>query len=623
MATQPSRNDPSDPETQYSADENVEEPLVLRSAKNLILPLQIPDQWEEQPLLPPTVKRSSDVSPVLAFNATTQILDQRTQRFHKVRLSVKPGVAEGESTVLLQSDSIPIEGTWRVSLYAETGLGASVAFSAEQIELHHGMSPGIYAIKLTSADVPVSHFTISLAPFNLPEALQAGENYVARRQYIRATAVLSAAAERYPESADAQDLLMLTETLATADPAAYLKEQSEFGVVRSASDVAKRLRELLASTKSKFGKRMAAIFAARSLDRAAIPDEVVARIAQESASMAVLQVMAALKEILATRENSSKDPALLEFLIGVTKRLDEVEILRRELGDRIELLRQDTLRSADEKFSLVQTDLQRYSDEIARIRVATTDYSPYFAEKLGQPCWDWIGPEARTMFNTGEDIFRYVSSHPISSAPDFTPALLNLCRCLEMMLNSELKSPCLAIRDAVRRQTVVKQDMRTAMPQLDLDFALADCDKNMSIGQIGSLMRVGKFVNRFRPALLGAEAKVLLAAPGGPADIVQFAILNHIGSEFRNGKIHPQRDNPRIFTDLREMQRARKLILGFDEEHVDLPVPLLNKIRFGQGLSDAESKDIEKKLSEGWAGFPGLVSLLWQALGQTQKTRSA
>jgi len=104
---------------------------------------------------------------------------------------------------------------------------------------------------------------------------------------------------------------------------------------------------------------------------------------------------------------------------------------------------------------------------------------------------------------------------------------------------------------------------------------------------------------------------------------VQFAILNHIGSEFRNGKIHCQRDNPRIFADRRDMQRARKLILGIDEERVDLPVPLLNKIRFVEGLSDTESKEIEKKLSEGWAGFPGLVTLLWQAFGQTQKTRSA
>jgi len=51
------------------------------------------------------------------------------------------------------------------------------------------------------------------------------------------------------------------------------------------------------------------------------------------------------------------------------------------------------------------------------------------------------------------------------------------------------------------------------------------------------------------------------------------------------------------------MQRARKLILGIDEERVDLPTPLLNKIRFGEGLSEVESKEIEKKLSEGWLDF--------------------
>jgi hypothetical protein len=47
-----------------------------------------------------------------------------------------------------------------------------------------------------------------------------------------------------------------------------------------------------------------------------------------------------------------------------------------------------------------------------------------------------------------------------------------------------------------------------------------------------------------------------------------------------------------------------------------------NKIRFSEALSDTESKEIEKKLSEGRAGFPGLVTPLWQAFGQKQRTRS-
>jgi hypothetical protein len=627
MATKPLQSDPSGSDTEYSENEAAEElqpVLILRTAKSLILPLRIPALWKQQPLALAVPTRSIETLPNVPFKATTHVLDPGTQRTHPITLSIGPGIDEGSANVSLQSDSIQNEGNWRAYLYRGTQLRDSVPFTDGFLKLHHGLPAGIYTVKLTRADAPVlPALTVALGPFSLPEALQAGRVYVARRQYIRATAVLGDTAERYPENADAADLLVLAETLATADSDAYQKEQSEFGVMRSRTDTASHLRDILASTKTKFRNRMASIFAARSLDRASIPDDVIAKIAQETVSVVVLQVMGALKERLATREDSSKDQALMEALNGVTKRLEEEQVLRRELSDRIELLRQDTLRSDDEKFSLVQTDLQRYSDEIARIRVTTTDYSPYFAEKLGQPCWDWIGPDARKMINTGEDLFHYFSSHPISSEPDFTPALLEFCRCLEMMLNYELKSPCLAIRDTVRRQAVVQKDIRTALPQLNLNYALADCDKNMSIGQITSLVRIGKFVNRFRPTLLTAEAKAVLEAPGGPVDIVQFAILNHIGSDFRNGKIHSQRDNPRIFTDRREMQRARKLILGIDEEHVDLPMALLNKIRFVEGVSDSESKEIEKKLSEGWAGFPGLVTLLWQAFGQTQTTRSA
>jgi hypothetical protein len=627
MATKPLQDDPSGPDTEYSENEAAEElqpVLVLRTARSLILPLRIPALWKQQPLAVPVPKRSTKTLPNVPFEATTHVLDPGTQRTHTLTLSIGPGIDDESVDISLQSDSIRNEGGWRAYLYRGTQLRDAVPFTDGHVELHRGLPAGMYTIKLTSADASVlPALTVALGPFNLPEALQAGETYLAQRQYIRAEAVLSDAAEHYLENADTQDLLMLAHTLAIADPAAYLKEESEFGVMRSRSDTAKQLRELLASTKAKFGKRMASIFAARSMDRTAIPDDVIAKIAQETASVVVLQVMGALKEHLATREDSSKDRALLDALNGVTKRLEQVEVLRRELSDRIELLRQDTLRSADEKFSLVQTDLQRYSYELARIRVTTTDYSPYFVEKLGQPCWDWIGTDAQEMFNTGEDLFHYFSSHPISAEPDFTPALLEFCRCLEMVLNYELKSPCLAIRDTVRPQVLVQKDIRTAMPQLDLNYALANCEKNMSIGQIASLMRIGKFVNRFRPTFFPAKAMSVLASPGWPADIVQFAVLNHIGSEFRNGKIHCQRDNPRIFTDRKEMQCARKFILGIDEEHVDLPTPLLKKIRHVEGLSDSEGKEVEKKLPEGWAGFPGLVTLLWQAFGQTQTTRSA
>jgi hypothetical protein len=69
---------------------------------------------------------------------------------------------------------------------------AGVSFTDGYVELHRGLPAGTYTVKLTSAGAPVlPALTIALEPFSLPEALEATKTYVARRQYIRATAVLS------------------------------------------------------------------------------------------------------------------------------------------------------------------------------------------------------------------------------------------------------------------------------------------------------------------------------------------------------------------------------------------------------------------------------------------------
>src|SRR5207244_3770872 len=73
MATQPSRDNPSGPDTESSQSENIQElesVLVLRTAKSLILPLRIPDQWQEQPLPTAAPSRSTGASPIVSFKAT-------------------------------------------------------------------------------------------------------------------------------------------------------------------------------------------------------------------------------------------------------------------------------------------------------------------------------------------------------------------------------------------------------------------------------------------------------------------------------------------------------------------------------------------------------------------------
>src|SRR5712691_3177164 len=356
MAPEPLRDEPSSLETEYSQSDNVEElgpVLILRTAKSLILPLRIPDQWEEQrlPAAPPT--RSTEAFPAVAFNATTQILDPQTQRSLRVRLSIRPGVDDEHSIAFLYSDSIPMAETWRASLYAGTRLRASMPFTDAQVELDRAMSPGIYTIELTSAGAPISRFILALEPFNLPEALQAGEAYLARRQYIRAAAVLSATAERYPENADAQDLLVLAEALATTDPAACLKEQSEFGVARSAGSMAREASRVFQQARVKFGERVGTLIAGRALDASAVSDAALARSAEATVSIAVLRSLMRLKEQLDLDKSAENEP-LLRVLGVIDSRQEHLKTLNGELSNRLDAVRSDAQATDDEKFALAE-----------------------------------------------------------------------------------------------------------------------------------------------------------------------------------------------------------------------------------------------------------------------------
>ena len=138
MATKPLQDDPSGPDTEYPESENIQELqsiLVLRTAKSLILPLRIPDHWEEQRLPATPTTRSIGDSPVLAFKATAHVLDPKTQRPHAITLTVGPGIDDGSANIFLQSDSIRNEGSWRAYLYRGTELRAGVPFADGYVEL--------------------------------------------------------------------------------------------------------------------------------------------------------------------------------------------------------------------------------------------------------------------------------------------------------------------------------------------------------------------------------------------------------------------------------------------------------------------------------------------------------
>lgn len=104
-------------------------------------------------------------------------------------------------------------------------------------------------------------------------------------------------------------------------------------------------------------------------------------------------------------------------------RLERLENLNGELAHRIDAVRQDAVRSVDEKFMLVSQTLARFSDDMAQTCIAVPDYEPFFREELGEACWDWIGVEVQRVFITARIC---TGTKPASPQP---PMLTLLRRC--------------------------------------------------------------------------------------------------------------------------------------------------------------------------------------------------
>jgi len=613
---QPSRDDPSDSKTESSQSENTQElepVLVLRTAKSFILPLRIPDKWQEQPLsaAPPT--RSTGASPIVPFKATTHVLDPGTQRTHTVALSIGPGI-DDDANIVLRSDSIRMEGTWRASLYAGTALKTDVPFADERVELHHGLPAGIYTIKLRSGDAPVlPALTIALEHFNLPEALQAGETYLGRRQYIRAEAVLSDAAERYPESVDAQDLLVLAHAMAAADPAAWQEEQAEFGVFRSVENLTRQASRAFQEARSKFGERVGTLIAGRTLSASAVSDAALAKSNEAAVSTAVIRSLMLLKEKLESDKSAEIQP-LLRVLGVIAGRQEHLETLAGELDEGLDAVRSDAQATDDDRFVLSKQLLQRYTDEIAQSRIASPDYGPFFREKLGEACWNWMGADVQRVLNTAEDLYRYQAGKPPGARADFTAPVLEICRGVEDLLNDKLGRSCRSIQDAVNRDSGARKTALTEYSENTLKDVLKPED-SMSMWKIATILRLGRLIQASRLDIFDPRLGVLLAFSPGPADIEQVVFLSYITAELRNGKVHTAE-----YTSPNGIRIARKLVLGLDEERVGHG-SIREWIKSSRFRKDAQQ--LYEQFSGTWAEFPGIVPSLWRALGAAAPAAAA
>jgi hypothetical protein len=175
-------------------------------------------------------------------------------------------------------------------------------------------------------------------------------------------------------------------------------------------------------------------------------------------------------------------------------------------------VRSDAQATDDEKFAVAEQLLQRYTDEIAESRIASPDYKPFFREELGEACWNWIGAEVQRVCNTAEELYRYQEAKPRSERADFTPPVLEICRGFEELLNDKVGGFCKNIQDAINGNSDCTD---TALKDVSEDTlnGLLKPERSMSMGKIGTILRLGRLIHAARPKAfdpkLGGASRVL------------------------------------------------------------------------------------------------------------------
>jgi hypothetical protein len=493
----------------------------------------------------------------------------------------------------------------------------SVPLMDARVELAASLPYGFYALTISSDGVPFVRLKFAIELFSLPDAIETAREFLSRRQYVRAFAVLTDTTQRHPENPDVQDLLCVAHALIASDPKAYAREQEEFVVFRGSGEIAKQALRAFQNARSRFGERVGALIAGRTLDASAVSDEGLALSAEGIVSTAVLRSLILLKNQMEVAKSTPNEP-LLRVLRFVAGRLEHLESFNSKLTSGLDAVRSDEQGTDDDKFALAEQLLHRYTEEIVQSRIVAPDYMPFFREQVGEACWNWVRVDVQRVFNTAENLYRYQAGKTAGASAvsaDFTPPIIEICRGFEALLNDKLGRSCRSIQDAINMDSDCTDAVRREFPADTLKGVLKP-ERSMSMWKIATILRQGKLIEPARPGIFNPRLRALLAFSPGPADIEQVVFLSYIASVLRNGKVHSSE-----FTSPHGMRLARKLVLGLDEGRIGY-----GSIRdwIEKSWFKKDAGHVYKKLSTTWAEFPGILPTIFRAMGRTDaKTSTA
>jgi hypothetical protein len=540
------------------------------------------------------------------------LIDRATEQNFFVALAIEPSVVPDRIRVALECDPIPAGRTWKVSLRDAGEELARIPILQRWEALDTKLPYGFYVVELLGDEHSLCRFAFTVEPFSLPEALDAAEEYLAHSQYSRAVAVLEDAGARYPTNGEVWDLLSVVEELAALDPEAIAREGEQFGVFRGPLEWFKGAGTVLQKMRSQFGESVASLLVARKLEPASVSDAVLGSATELPVSLPALRALVVLEQRLreAGEGAQHRDERLEQILTGVTGRLGQLETLTLDLGERLDAIRTEKDRDVEEKFSLVGEQLVQFSKGTRSLGVSLPDFAPVFQETLGEGCWKWIGDDTQEMFVSAEDIYRYFAGSATMRTRDFSPALIEFCRGLELLLNFRLGKLCEAIRNLVSGNQVLRDFVEREVKSWAKLKETIEFKKSYTIPQVAISLRLGKAMEQRYPELIGTNVASLLTS-SGLSDHQSICVLSHIGQIFRNGKVHPYPGSERMFTTPAEVQVLRKLLFGLDEERVDSGA-FFSEFYKLQGFTKGEIHAAANSLFQTWPRFPGLIPKIWR-----------
>lgn len=583
--------------------------VILRVARGLVECLHVSGVAERLPLPVTVAVRGPERLLLAPFEITQSLVDPETGLEHATTLRVEESLEKERVRVVVGADPpVPPEEKWKVRLAGSTEeLPASMSLAGPQLIVARAIPYGFYALEILKEDDCLGRFLFSVEPFNLADAMDAALEHLGRAEYARALAILESAHERDPESREVLDVLCVGRALAACDADGRKHEEEVLTRFRGVRDFLQDTRNFFAEVKRRFGEGVGYLLAAAAFDPSMLPEDVAARLKREKPSLPLLRAV----QLLSERARAA-DERLHQVQQEYTLLAERVSALLEELGRQIDAVRRDAAKDPDEKFGVIGTLLKRVSADMDTHGVSLPRYAPLFRGRLGDACWQWLGPEVQRIFAWAEGVYRFLGSHPVHEAPDFSPALLQFCRGFELLLNDKLGSVCLHIREVVKQRHDLQQLVKSQFPKMDL-IRVFDMRGAVSITHVANFLRIGKLVQLRSPGALRSDVESLLASSPVLTDTLFCTLLHEVGSHFRNGKVHPYSDSPSTFTTLEEMHELRKLVFGFNEGLVASD-PLLRHVQGAPGTSDTERRKACEQLLSEWREFPGLIAKLWRGL---------